>query len=100
MRPPGFDLSGAPRSKNLQLSPTHVDHKNLLSHSPLRFLLTFIGGAVEEVSLTVLNSRNRSLSLSLHWVGDPFRRQEVGDIKACHANPVVGHPIVDVEAVR
>jgi len=36
----------------------------------------------------------------LGHVGDTSRRQGCRHIEACHANPAVGHPIVDVEAVR
>jgi hypothetical protein len=33
-------------------------------------------------------------------VGDSNRRHNIRQIKACHANPVVGHSVVDIEAVR
>jgi hypothetical protein len=33
-------------------------------------------------------------------VGDSSRRQAIRQVKARHANPVVGHPVIDVEAVR
>ena len=32
-------------------------------------------------------------------VGDCSRRQDIRQVKACHANPVVSHPVIDVETV-
>ena len=41
-----------------------------------------------------------ALHLCFRGVGDTSRRQDIRYVKACHANPVVGHPIVNVEAFR
>jgi hypothetical protein len=50
---------------------------------------------------SVLNSQNQvRLHFCFRRVGYSFRRQDIRQVKACHANPVVGHPIVNVEAVR
>jgi hypothetical protein len=35
----------------------------------------------------------------LQRIGDCRGRQEIGQLKACHADPLVGHPVIDVEAV-
>ena len=41
-----------------------------------------------------------ALYLYVRCVSDTSRRQDIRHVKACHANPVVGHPVIDVEAVR
>jgi hypothetical protein len=41
-----------------------------------------------------------ALRLCVRCVSDTSRRQDTRHVKACHANPVVGHPIVNVEAFR
>ena len=49
----------------------------------------------------VLNFRTQvRLHLCFRRVGDSYGRHEIWHVKACHANPVVGHPVIDIEAVR
>src|ERR1035438_8239706 len=40
------------------------------------------------------------LDLCLRRVGGSSRRQDIGQVKASHPNAVVGHPVIDVEALR
>lgn len=44
--------------------------------------------------------KSGALHLCLRRVSDAYRRQAIRQVKACHANPPVSHPIIDVEAVR
>src|ERR1017187_8480976 len=40
------------------------------------------------------------LHLSFRRVGNSCRRYQIRHVEACHADPAVSHPIIDVEAVR
>jgi len=41
-----------------------------------------------------------TLHLCRRRVGASYWRHEIRHVKACRANPVVGHPVIDIEALR
>jgi hypothetical protein len=42
--------------------------------------------------------KSNALHLCLRCVSNSSRRRDIRNVKACHANPIVGHPVVNVVA--
>lgn len=52
------------------------------------------------ISVACSYRARKVLYLRFRRIGDCFRRLNIRNIEADHANPIVGHPVIDIEAVR
>lgn len=73
---------------------------------PSRFLLSWSPPSSSELALALPIQRfppdmlSSSLDFSLRRVGERIWRQVFRHVKARHADPVVCHPVINVEAIR